>query len=706
LVDENADGNNYVLSREPIIIKMLYPKQLITFFKNTLQSLSGQQEKSDSSLPIDTVDDERLYVSTDSRKDVHVLSNQNQFPAHGKNTESERSQPVDHVTAPGPNDDSEQIPSEDLPVKHDDAHPENSSGSTDKERFDAGKYTRKQLELLAQSLTKVCRESDPQFVDVGRKLTIVTRDVKKLTDTVHSAVNLMQNEEEGNASLKTVESLVQEIFSALSNDKEVIDKNVIQVKNLVSQIFKCDRLREMIDRINTLFRIVRINIRIQCSAQSLADEMFEDVSDDLEHLAKKLHHVTRQILKDVNQGAKSLTNLQKSITLHIKDMDEVLVQAKSIISKAFYDIRQLMHGTETMIREADSISKKVAEKVGEVVVGIQFHDSLSQRVEHIVHAFEDIGAICGNEEETATEEQLGTAFIIIDLQLRQLIQLSKEIKLVREQIEADFLSIESEVEGLGSILHDTQFRAVGPQQFLSTLFSSLEVTLKNLTSLLTEGKGMVQQIENAASETREIADNLLELRDNVSEIREETRVQAVNTIIMASTLGNKGKTIEVLAKEIQTLSDKSSVLADDVEAMQLAVDQAVSELMGNTVQKEKYLSGNNLEEEIGSVKKSFREIIAVVTELTGQIEKSAKLIKDTRSSLVFLDQLENKLDFNVSVLNTTRDKLSVWKDKGTHNTEEIEQLVERYSMAQERMIHRFDQVDVSQETADDEDVFF
>lgn len=685
---------------------MLHFEKLITLLQTRSQFLSRLWDRSETLLPIVSVDDKLIPAHTDSFDTLQTIHVQNPSLAHGEKNQINNAQLMDNESTPSSLDKTAPIPPENTPVDKNNILQDNSSYSTERERLSAGKHTCKQLELLTTSLVKLCRESDPRFVDVGRQLTIVTRDVRNLTDTVHRAVSLLQDEDEGNTSLKKIELLVQEIFAALSKDKEVIDQDVIQVKNLVGQIFKCDRLREMIDRINTLFRIVRINIRIQCSAQSLADEMFEGVSEDLETLSKKLHHVTRQILRDVNQGAKSLTNLQKSITSHMKDMDEVLTQAKIIVSRAFNDIRQLMSGAETMIRAADSISKNVAEKVGEVVVGIQFHDSLNQRVEHIVHAFADIGSICANEKETVTDEHLATAFIIIDLQLRQLLQISKEIKLVRERIEADFISIESEVVRLGSILHDTQFRAISPQQFLSTIFSSLEVTLKKLTALLTEGEGMVQQIENAATETRAIANNLTELKENVSEIREETRVQAVNTIIMATTLGTKGKTIEVLAKEIQTLSDKSSVLADDVEAMQLAVDQTVSELMAATVHREKNLSGSGLEEEISSVKRSFSAIIGVVTELTQHIEKSANQIKETRASLAFLDQLETKLDFNASILKNTRDRLITWQDKGAHDSDKIEQLVKRYSMEQERMIHMFDHVDVAQDTADADEIFF
>lgn len=589
---------------------------------------------------------------------------------------------------------------------HDEKQEDNTTTATSfRDRMTAGQSAVRKLHGLITSLDRLCRDSDPQFVKVGRDLAIVTGSVKKLTDTLHLAVSLIQDSRGEETSLKKIEELVREVFETLSEERTIIDQDAVHVRDLVQQIFKCDRIREMIDRINSLFRIVRVNIRIQ-SARGLSDEIFEGVSEDLENLSQSLQTITKQILRDMTHGAKSLARLQQSIAEHLKQMDSVHQQTSAVVSKAFQEIRELMRGTETMIREADARSAKVSAKVGEVVVSIQFHDSLSQRADHVTQAFDDIIDLL-ESSGTITDQHLGTAFVILDLQQRQLMQISREVRLIRQRIESDFLAIESEVAGLSRILHDTQFREISPQQFLGNFFSSLEMTLGRLSSLLSEGEGMIDHVEATAAETGTIVNNLKELRVNVAEIREETRVQAVNTIIMASALGQQGKTIEVLAKEIQVLSDKSGVLADDVEAMHLAVSQTIEELIGSTARKETLIGGDTLTEEIRHIKQTFGEIMDVIADLTHQIEQSAEHIRKTRLSLHFLETLQDHLDNILANLGKIRDELSPWEGMGRHESEEIIQLVQRYSMAQERMIHMFDRVDAEKDKEEeDEEIFF
>ena len=569
-----------------------------------------------------------------------------------------------------------------------------------------GQTTCTKLQEYGSQLKKLCKVSDPKFVKIGRDLATSTQDVKILVDTIHKAVSLVKDDKQDNVSLQETETLIQEIFTSLSDEKDAIKEEADHVKNLISRVFKSDQVREKIDRINTLFRIVRINIRIQCSARGLSDDLFEGVTEDLEHLSSTLHFATRQIVVDIKLGSKSLAKLQKSIHVHLVHLEEVFKQTQNIVAHAFSDIRQLMNATKTMIREADSRSQKISEMVGDIVVRIQFHDSLSQRVEHIAHAFDDICNLCGKDNVDLTDDHMGTTFIIVDLQLRQLLQISNEIKLVRERIENAFLAIESEVEGVSTILHDKQFREVSPQEFLGNVFSSLEDTLSRLTSLLGRRQEMVQEIEETADNTRSIAERLAEMQDSVTDIREETRVQAVNTIIMASALGHQGKTIEVLAKEIQALSDQSGELADDVEVMQFAVNKAVDDLVNVTTGTSGEIEQKEIEQQISSVKTTFSEVLEVVADITQQIDISGNHIRMTRNTLTFLEDLEAGLDSVISDLNQTRDTLAHWEGKGTSDSEEVEKLIERYSMSQERMIHMFDRADTDQQDDDNEDDIF
>lgn len=562
-----------------------------------------------------------------------------------------------------------------------------------------------ELEIFGSRLKQLSSESDPQFVKIGRDLTRVTEDVKKLTETIRLTVNLVLDDQEDKASLNKVEVLVNDVYRALGNDRSIIETDASQIKDLVSGIFKYDHVKEKIDRINALFRIVRVNLRIQCSAQGISDDLFAGVSEDLEHLSANLQHVTKQVLQDIKQGTKSLTRLQESTAEHLQHIDSVYQSSQNIVSKALSDINQLIKGTETMIRDADTRAQKISNKVNDIVVGIQFHDSLNQRVEHVRHAFNDIRELIA-DSDVVSEVNLGTSFVILDLQLRQLQQISKEIKLVRQRIEDDFLTIETEVKGLSASLYDSQFRQVSPQHFLGDLFSSLEKTLLMLNGLFDEGEDMIKQVEQTTHGTRSIAGNLKDLQERISEMYEETRVQAVNTIIMASSLGQKGKTIEVLAKEIQALSNQSIVLADDVEAMFLAVEKIIDELESNTRKKSDHLEQGELTAEISSIKQTFGKALDLVSSLTQQVETSSNNIRSIRSALIFLSSLEESLDLIVHELAATRERLTPWEDEGLLDGEEIDKLKERYSMAQERMIHMLGSSETDQEMTDDDDVFF
>ena len=96
----------------------------------------------------------------------------------------------------------------------------------------------------------------------------------------------------------------------------------------------------------------------------------------------------------------------------------------------------------------------------------------------------------------------------------------------------------------------------------------------------------------------------------------------------------------------------------------------------------------------------------VVPEINRLIEISGDHLRRTREDLIFLDSLETDLDSVVLTLHKTRDELKPWEDMGTHDSEEIELLIQRYSMAQEHMIHLFDRVDETQEAGDEDAVFF
>ena len=105
------------------------------------------------------------------------------------------------------------------------------------------------------------------------------------------------------------------------------------------------------------------------------------------------------------------------------------------------------------------------------------------------------------------------------------------------------------------------------------------------------------------------------------------------------------------------------------------------------------------------MKKTFNEVIDTAGDISNRVDVSGRHIRATRSSLLFLGSLEQSLHLIIVDLTKAREQLLPWQDRGTHDSEEVEKLKERYSMAQERMIHVLEQPETEAEELE-EDFFF
>jgi len=574
------------------------------------------------------------------------------------------------------------------------------------EIFAAARQITLQLDTTADELRRICTDTDPFFVRVGRDLQMVADETKQLTRTIQQAGDAVSSREEGKGPLEITEQLIRVIQSRLAEDKEAINVNLEQIRDLLERISDCRRINDSIDRISSSFRAVRINIRIQCSVQLLSEDIFKDVTDDIDSLSETLITITKQIKKDLAAATKKLGMLERTVTRNLVDIERISLQARTIIGKTYDNIRQLLTAATQMMGKADTGSQTVAQKIDDVVVAIQFHDSLSQRSDHIIHAFNDVRSLCAADAEELQPQHLGTAYHILDLQHRQLKHIIEEISSVHERIKKSFKDMGIEVEGLNAIFFDSQFQAIGPQQFLSTLYSSLQKGMYDLCNLLSSGGSLLKQINDAALDTERVAQRLMNIMGDINNMRDETRLQAVNTIIMASNLGQKGRTIQVLAKEISSLSDQTSVLVDDVEALQLSVKQKVDELCQTFQEGLENTSTQALEEQIDSIGDSYKDIEGLIVSVSDQIETTCTHVHETDRSLSFLHDLRLRLKAVAKQVDAARERLAPWQDEVSRESEEMNQLLERYTMEQERMIHMFDRAEDNESYQTDEDIFF
>jgi methyl-accepting chemotaxis protein len=563
-----------------------------------------------------------------------------------------------------------------------------------------------QLAETGEQLDRVCRTADPSFVRTGRDLQVIARETRTLTESIRHTAGLFSGGEGEQSPLDRSGRLIQNILDRLACDRQEIERELCQIRDLMAQIADSRRINDAIDTISASFRAVRINIRIQCGAQLGNDDIFKDVTEDIDSLSRSLARITKQIKVDLSATAKNLTSLERTVSANLLASERVAANARAVVTKAYGDISQLFLSTQNMMQEAGRRAEVITGKVDAIIVGIQFHDSLSQRTNHILKAFADVAKLCAPGEQGIDPDALGSSFLILELQHRQLAHIIDEVSAIHLRIKQSFSAIGAEVKGLNSLLVDNKSNSVGSELLLAGLYASLQKALLQLCDLVAEGEGMIDQFKSAAAETRNVAGRLVEIMRDVRAMREETRLQAVNTIIMASNLGQRGRTIQVLAKEISALSEQTSELVTNVEFLQNSVNQRVESLCQSW---EKFSNGtgrNELQAEVNSIDESYREVRDGCRALTGQIESSWRHIEDVYHSLDFIQKLQEGLWAVAARIEQARDTLLPWRDRASSDRTEINQLIQRYTMEQERLIHMFDRVEGEEVRQDEGDIFF
>ena len=673
---------------------------LTSWFKNKIFPGSVDLEKSDITTSIQ-------HAPADENGADYALSDQYDYDTAGG--DSYVSVIENDLGVPGPdddiirNDDSVHEPENDI------TQPEQKENDLEEQEeiITVGLAACEHLHDIRHSLDQLCSDMSPLFVQIGRDLQTVSNETKTLTATIRNTAGYINSNQDDNTIVSRTRLLIQGVSQGLANDQNEIEQDLQQVLELITHLSQFRIISNSIDSISSSFRVVRINIQIQSGTQAIDEDIFKGVLTDINTLSHKLNLITAQIKKDLLAAERNMTLLNNTVKNNLKEMGRVSGNARDIVSNAFENIEKLMDGATSMMEEASVRSEKISGNVDEVVVSIQFQDSMNQRVEHIMRAFDDIRHLLSEKGREITPGYLGTAFFILDLQHKQLVHLISEISFIHESIKKSFLILGDDVEGLNSILHLLQLKGAGNQDHLDNLFSTLEQAFLQLCGLFSQGKEMIEQMNNSVLETKTVSNRLLHLMEDVKSIHDDARLQAVNTIIMASALQQKGKTIEVLAKEIKALSDKTNFVSDDVTAIQNNMSQLIDRLCLATEEEETDTQQvENSEKEFEQIRQSYREIEGGLTDVSQRIDRTCTLIQQVHFSISFLENLESELRSITAQVEHARESLAPWQDEASQDSKEIDALVERYSMKQERLIHLFDGVDETNAGQHEDDVFF
>lgn len=554
---------------------------------------------------------------------------------------------------------------------------------------------------VASVLDVICKDAEAKFLEIGEKLQTFYFEATELARQTLDAVKLVGGEGGENVLVK-VKGVSRNALHALEGQQAGVAADLYNAEAVVEQLEGLFSFAPVLEKISLSLGVVGLNIGIEGAKTEQAQEKFSTFSSDIRQLSRKIAGIGLAI----NDDAKAAMATQKlscaQISLGLTRMEGLAEDAGDAVHGAVRQVEELTGILFEVMEKAGNHSKEISQRMGEIVVAIQFHDNMSQRVAHIVQGLDAIQnffkeGVSAGEEKNMTPERMADGFPVLSLQAAQLSRVISEIDGIYQSVLQAFDEIQVHVKGLGE-----RFSTLEAANVEGTMkrkgdagdpMGLLERSLVSLNSLLGDGRTLSEEMRGAASHASHVAERVACHTKEVHGISFETHMMALNAIIKAAHLGDEGRVFEVLAQEVKRLSDRSTLFATDVEKRLTLINASASALQNEASDGKEHLMGEG--EAKALLDTGLMEITsgyATFTENSLDAQKRSVRLKEEISSvmsgLTFLPELAGDLTVQLKRMEAVMAALQPFAAETENLTQgKIDHLVQRYTTSEEREIH-------------------
>ncbi len=550
---------------------------------------------------------------------------------------------------------------------------------------------RVQLPDLANDLESACKGSEPEFMQIGQELQAIYTDATKLTRQVRDSVNLIGGKE-GKGILFLLRETAEQSLAELQSCRKNVSEKTSLMKTVMEYLDNLSTMLPLVEKVGLLLRVISVNIGIECVRSNESTDLFSVVVQETKELSDKIKGISNEGLDVLKKAQATQRALYGDLSEGLNKIDRMGEKAGTIVKGAVRQIENLIVSTLQIAEQAGEHSRCISQQVGNLVVAVQFHDSMRQREEHATKVLCDIERLLAEDakgkENYDHKSKLSIAHSIINLQHAQLKDIISEIGRVYEMSVRSFEEIIMEFSAMLNRLSDL---SPGPDQIQRQKgrdvdpFERLRSSFGDLNGVLHQGQALMEPVRQAASRASGMVAHISGLFRDIHTIGFETHLIALNAIVKAAHLSSKGSALEVLAQEVKHSSDRSMSIMERMDEPLGLVTDVAAKLRDQSTNREAEISLESSIEQIARTYHRFMETTTVIHERADEIKKA---ILKTKADLNFLPLLSETLTGFMNQLEVFALKLTPFtSEEHRLNLKEKDRIIECYTTDKERQVH-------------------
>lgn len=518
------------------------------------------------------------------------------------------------------------------------------------------------------ALNKFTGDSEGDFMLLGIGLRTVHTNVTELTELMLGTVKQISDDKAG-GFLEKGRQILNASLAEIQSRQEEVKADLERINTVMQSIEALYETSKQIKHFAKSLKIVALTMLIE-NARTIdtSVNIFSDVAQEIKDLSVNIADIANDIYKNVERAREVHRVTREEISAGITQLESLTAEIHATVDVSTRDTEELMQFSINTIEQAGNRSREISRQVAEVVIGVQFHDNMKQRIVHINTILEAMIASAGPEPAVETAAKVPAVKVIRE-QTGRLEEINGEVYSVYQKNQRALAAIDAQVDDLLR-----QLREMVPSDnadddrntFMNDPFSHLKDALTQLHDLMDRGKTLYVQIQDAAAHVSGIAANLSDLLGIVRNISANTHNKSINSIIAADRQGEKGGALKLLAQEMNALATQSDGFSNEVETIITAIINSTNVISGS---ERKGLGGKEMgDSTIGQLGEVMNDISQGYEQFQQDAltayERAKALKQATETTLTSLDFFKG-LSQN---LTDYRDQLAAVADRPDPNT--------------------------------------
>ena len=541
-----------------------------------------------------------------------------------------------------------------------------------------------EVERVVEGLLGQSKQLEDKFLATTGSLMELEAEGGKFVKESERLVNLATGRADGSEIFLRTICVLDPPHQFLNNSHEQLSRLLCRLKEDNQRITNLVNGRDELERTMAPLKYIQTSFRIE--AAPLGEEvqvMFLGLTQEIEKLHTQVRELFATKYEELLQIQRTISEVIKSLQTQTDNVWRDISQEKKQIDSTLTNLQRELMDNQKRESSIANLSGHLAQDIQKIVVGLQFQDIISQRLQHTV---KDLSQI--RERFDGSDE--GIAFMARACRLE-----AEQIKSVRQDLGKAEHTVKHGIEDLLAQIAEADQNCVSLKEFenLTTSANGMVQVLLDVLKAVEKQVGItVIGCDQAYETLRPIGSAASDLTQEVKELSQRIHLIGLNAQVQASQVEN-GMGLEVLSARTSEISRDTNRISENManQLDQLVAGLAESlrelEILHNSASEQKQAldtQGAKCENELHGLRDDALTALGVVSELLDGIRQQGQAVLSTATYVSTADHALADLQAKLEAV-TAKSTSVLGKDK-IFDDKLISEIRNDYTMASERAV--------------------